>query len=254
MAIACGFPLRRCRCRGRGRAAPRLARRRRLGDLRLRHRLGSATPRRWPRTFRRPAARSIAATARRTLGSPQRDTAEQAVHIRYQAYIGRQLELDRLGVAAADVEMIEIDHRPQDVDDPRHPLVPLLLADLFQSGTADILVIGQVALDRVMRELQMRHDPAVVEKRSAGAGAEGQHEFDALALDRAEALHVGIVHDAHRLAPALGKLVLQIEAGEHLGTEIGRRQYPAFAHRTGKADRCPIKFAEHSDRFVDGCS
>ena len=59
--------------------------------------------------------------------------------------------------------MIEIHDRAQNADDPLDPLVPLLLADLFERGAADILVIGHAAFDRVMRQLQMRHDPAVVE-------------------------------------------------------------------------------------------
>ena len=140
--------------------------------------------------------------------------------------------------------MIEIHHRAQDADDPLDPLVPLLLADLLERGAADILVIGHAAFDWMMRQLQMRHDPAVVEQRRAGAGAQGQHEFDALTLDRAEALHVGVVHDPHRLAPALRKLVLQIEAGQHLCAEIGRRQHLAFTHRAGKADRGSVEPAE----------
>ena len=147
--------------------------------------------------------------------------------------------------------MIEIDHEAQDVDDPRDPLVPLLPAGFLERRPADVFVIGLVAAHRVMGELQMRHDLPVVEDRGAGPGAEGQHHFDAFALDRAKALHIGVVHHPHRLAPALGERGLQIEAGPQLGPQIGRGQHAPVAHRAGKPDRDPVETAEPGRRGIE---
>ena len=123
----------------------------------------------------------------------------------------------------------------------------------FERRVADVFVVGLVAVHRVMRQLEVRHDLPVVKDRRAGAGAEGQHHLDALALDRAKALHIGIVHHAHRLLPALGERGLQIETGPQIGAEIGRGQHPPVAHGAGEADRNAVEGAERGCRRIDRC-
>ena len=102
-----------------------------------------------------------------------------------------------------------------------------------------------------MRQFEMRHDPAVLENRGAGAGAQGQHHLDPFAPDRAEALDVGIVHNPHRLMPLLGQRGLQIEPGPYLGSEMRRCQYPPVAYRAGEADRDPVERAERRGGGLD---
>src|SRR5207248_9864714 len=84
---------------------------------------------------------AVAARSPLLLGPPQRDAAGQAVAVRPDRHIGRQLEIDRLGVAAADVEVIEIDHRAQHIEHVLHALVPALLALLLERDAADVLIV-----------------------------------------------------------------------------------------------------------------
>ena len=69
--------------------------------------------------------------------------------------VDRQRKADLLGVAAADIEMIEINEAAQDVDDPQDALVPVLFARFLERPLADVLVIGLVAMHRVMGEFEM---------------------------------------------------------------------------------------------------
>src|SRR5579885_1446248 len=73
----------------------------------------------------------------------------------------------------------------------------------------------------MMGKLEMRHDFTVTENRRAGAGAEGQNHLDAPPRDRAKTLDIGIVENAHRLAPAAAQRLLQIKAAQGFGAEIG---------------------------------
>src|SRR6267143_4263461 len=133
--------------------------------------------------------------------APQLDTAGQPVGVRHYRNIRLQRKGDVLGVAAADIEVIETDDLPKDLDHFRHSLIPSLLALLLPSGVPDIFVVGLAPAHRVMPALEMRHDLAVAEERGAGAGAERQHHFQPVPLDRAKTLNVGVVEDTYRLSP-----------------------------------------------------
>ena len=98
----------------------------------------------------------------------------------------------------------------------------------------------------------MRHDLAVAKQRRPGAGPQGQHHLQSLALDRAETLDIGIVEHPDRLAQMLGEHRLQVETCQRLGAEIGRGNDPSVADITGKADRDPLEGAERRGSLVDG--
>src|SRR6266436_1916540 len=93
--------------------------------------------------------------------APQADAAGQAVGVRDDRDIRRQRESDIFSVAATEIEVVEADDLAEDLDHLLDPLVPGFLAFFLMGGIADILVIGLVAADRMMRELEMRHQFAV---------------------------------------------------------------------------------------------
>jgi len=121
----------------------------------------------------------------------------------------------------------------------------------IERGTADIIVIGLLVADRVVRQFEMRDRPAVGEDRGAAAGAERHDHLDADPPDRAETLHIGVVHDPHRLAPAPAQLGLQIVSGPRFGPEMRRRQDAPVPHHAGKADRGALELSQRRGRLVD---
>ncbi len=64
----------------------------------------------------------------------------------------------------------------------------------------------------MMPQFQSRTQTALGEQRRAHAGAQRERQFHSVALDRAIALHRGIVGDACRLLPELFEFLLQGEA------------------------------------------
>src|SRR6516164_6728386 len=194
----------------------------------------------------------VARHSRLRLLTPEPDAAGQALRIRHDRNIRRQSKGDVLGIAAAEIEVIEADDDAQDLDHLGNPLAPVFFALFLAGRIADVFVVGLVAADRVVGEFQMRNDLAVAEDRGTGAGAERQNHLHTAALDRAKALHICIVEHAHRLAPMPGELRLQVETSQYLVAEIRGGQHPPVAHIAWKADRHPLEAAERRDRLVDG--
>ena len=60
--------------------------------------------------------------------APQFDAARQPVGVGYDRHVVRQSEIQILGIAAADIEMVEADNDAQYVDYFGDALVPRLLA------------------------------------------------------------------------------------------------------------------------------
>src|SRR5712671_3951855 len=199
----------------------------------------------------RPAARNIGGRRSRVL-APQVEAAGQPIGVRDNRSVCRQWKGDVLGVAAADVQVIEPHDLAQDVDRLCDSFVPGLLSLLPAGRVADVFIIGLVSADRVMGELEMRHDLTVAKYRGAGAGPERQHHFDPPALDGAKTLDIGIVENADRLAQMLREHRLQIEIRQAFGAEIGSGQNPPVAHITRKPDRHPLEVAERRYRLIDG--
>ena len=163
----------------------------------------------------------------------------------------RQFLAQIAGVAPADIEMVEAHDLAQDVDDLGDALVPRLFALLPASGVADVFVIGLSAADRMVGEFEMRHDFAVAKDCRAGPGPEGQDHLDAVALDRAKSLDIGVVQNPDWLAPMVAQRLLQVEAGQGFGPEIGCRQQPSVAHIAGETNRDAVERAERCCDVVD---
>src|SRR5271155_2608704 len=109
--------------------------------------------------------------------APQLDAAGQPVGVRDDRDIRGQRKGDVLGVAAAEIEMVETDDLTENLDYLGDPLVPGFLPLLLAGGVADVFVVGLVPAHRVMGELEMEHDLAIAKERGAGAGAERQYHF-----------------------------------------------------------------------------
>src|SRR5262249_54054917 len=127
------------------------------------------------------------------------------------------------------------------VDRAAHGPVPFLVADLLSRLVAEKVLVA-LAAERVVAHLDVGHEPAVDEQGRAEAGAERDHELDAAAGDRAEALHVRVVQRPRGALESLLQLAREIEA-EPLGMEVAFRAYYAVAHHAGEADGDAIELA-----------
>src|SRR5262249_55747979 len=123
----------------------------------------------------RRAGRRLDRCGRSQGRAPEPDSAGQPVRIWNDRDVRRQWKGDVLGVAAAEVEVVEAHNLAQDVDDLRDPLVPGFCALLLAGGIADVFIVGFLTADRVVGEFEMRDHLAVAEDGRAGSGAEGQY-------------------------------------------------------------------------------
>src|SRR5690606_35971001 len=114
-------------------------------------------------------------------------------------------------VAAADVELPRVPDAEDVLRDAAHAAAPVLATELLERVAADVVLVGLLALERVVAELEVRHQAAVEEERRAHPRAERDHHLDALALDDAEPLHVGVVRDADRPAELLLERLRELE-------------------------------------------
>src|SRR4029453_9613423 len=76
--------------------------------------------------------------------------------------------------------------------------------------------------------------------------------LDALALDRGQALHVGVFRHAARLAEGLLERLRQIEALPALVVEVHRGEDAAPPHDAGEADGHALVAAERRDETHEG--
>src|SRR5262245_61624968 len=102
--------------------------------------------------------------------APQRRPALQARGVVDDADVGIERERDLLGVAAADIEVIEVGQPAHVGDRLLDPFVPAHRANLLARGVAELLVVGLALAERMMRELEMRPHPAVLVEAGAEAG------------------------------------------------------------------------------------
>src|SRR6188474_3471937 len=87
--------------------------------------------------------------------------AVDAVLVRDDADVGIQLEREALGIAAADVEMVEVAEPAHIGDGFLHAPAPPLVSDLLAGGIAEPLVVRRALAKPQMRDLEMRQEPAV---------------------------------------------------------------------------------------------
>src|SRR5688500_10059891 len=97
--------------------------------------------------------RSCSGSRGRASIAPERDAALHAGVVRDDGDVGIEREVDLLGVAAADIEVIEVGEPAQGADCLLHPLVPACATDRLARGIAKLLVVRFAMAERVMRDL-----------------------------------------------------------------------------------------------------
>ncbi len=140
------------------------------------------------------------------------------------------------GVAAADVQPVEMGERPQRLDGASHATVPTLIADRLPRRLPELLVIGFAVAKRDVERspggasaLHRRGEPSRSPYRAS-------RRLRLPAAGRSQALHVGIVDDAHRLLPELGERIGEVEPRPP-GPEVRRRQHLAVTNHARKTYR-----------------
>src|SRR5688572_6474432 len=150
----------------------------------------SPARRRWPRWSCCCAATTAACCSARAelairrgsaVVAPQARATGEAGAVVDDADVGRQRAVEPARVAAADVEVVEPRQLTQVVDRAQHTLLPLVVADLLARRVAELLVVRLALAERLVRDLEMRAQAAVLEQRRAEAGAERDDHLDAFA-------------------------------------------------------------------------
>src|SRR5262245_41844081 len=121
---------------------------------------------------------------------PKPDAAAHSERVGDDFDVGAEIDRDVFGVAAADVEPVEIGQRAEDLDGLGQPPVPFGLADLFKRAVSQLLFVSLTLTEGDMRQLYVWREPAVFKERRPEPSAERDHHLDPFAFDRAEALHV----------------------------------------------------------------
>src|SRR5262245_42784356 len=181
---------------------------------------------------------------------PKPDAAAHPENVGDDFDVGAEIDRDVSGVAAADVEPVEMGQRAEDLYGPGQSLVPFGLADFFERAIAKLLFVGLPFTEGNVRQLYVWREPAVFKKRRPEPRAERDHHLDPSAFDRAQALHVGVVDDDCGSAGLSGYRPLQIEAVPFFGPEVCARQRSAFANRAGKSDRHSVERRKLRRQFL----
>ena len=134
-------------------------------------------------------------------------------------------------------------------------LAPFPHTDPPQRRVAELLVIGLVLAEGMVRQLEMRHQLAVQEQARADAGAERDDELEPGAAHDLQTLEVSVIDDADRTAEARLQRRREIETGPggqqlgdyrcsggtRVGHEVGRRQDDTFTDDAVETDRDPVE-------------
>src|SRR5262249_5359378 len=118
-----------------------------------------------------------------SLLNPKPGAAPYAIIIRDDLNIRLELELDVLGVPAADVQLVEMGQPSQRFDRLLDALVPFLLAHFSHRLVSELLVIGLVFAKREMGDFQVRRKLTVHEQRRAEACPKRNDHLNPFAFD-----------------------------------------------------------------------
>ena len=144
--------------------------------------------------------------------------------------------MDLGGVSTAEIEAVVVQQGPHDLEHSVDAAVPLVHALCGERGSSEILIIGLVLPDRMLSELEMRHQLALAIDCAAEARPQRQHAFEALALDDGKPLHLCVVQHANRLAQAPLELCGQRKVMQVGGPEIRRGNDAAMLDHSGEPD------------------
>src|SRR5690242_15247028 len=98
---------------------------------------------------------------------PEMNAAGEAGFVGDERHLGRKLERQLARVASAEIEVIVVEERMDDIDDPLYAPVPAGHALGVERGPADILVVGLVLPNGMLSKLKMRHEFALAIERAA---------------------------------------------------------------------------------------
>ena len=161
---------------------------------------------------------------------PQPHTTKNGILIRTAR--GRLRHLDELSrVAAAEHNAITEQRSTEEIAHLVHMLLPAHVAQFFQAGVAEVLLVALLFPIWQVRDLQRLHAPVFNDRRSeARAEAEEQHAAAGVA---AECLHGGVVDAPDRLAERL----LEIEGGPASADVHRLTERAIVLHRPWVAER-----------------
>jgi len=93
--------------------------------------------------------------------SPEGDAAEKAGFIRDDGDVGRKLEVDFLGVAAAEVEVVPVEEVQGLIDGFTEELIPALPAKFVEASAPEIVLVFTVPFPGVVTEFEPRAEAPI---------------------------------------------------------------------------------------------
>src|SRR5262245_42587884 len=115
--------------------------------------------------------------------SPEPCAAPHSELVGNDLYIRVQLELDFVGVAAPDVQLVEVGEYAKSGNRSFYTAVPALCPDLLASPIAELLVVSLALPKRQVSNFEMRGQIAILEQRGTKSCSKGNDHFDALTLN-----------------------------------------------------------------------
>src|SRR4051795_13547076 len=94
-----------------------------------------------------------------------------------------QIDLELLGVAAADVEPIDVQQRVEHLDRGEDALAPAAVPDAAASSLPQLVLERAAAPERHERQFKVRGRRTVEEDRGSEARSEGEHQLEPIAGD-----------------------------------------------------------------------
>ena len=175
--------------------------------------------------------------------APESDAAEQASFVGDDLHIFARLEVELLGVASAEIEVIPVEEFCGLFDGILYQLVPMLSAVFVETAAAKEVLVGFALAPGMVGELEAGAETATGEERRAESSTQRESQFHAVADDGAVALNGRIVGHADGPFPALLKFKLQWIA-HPCGMQVRRGVGGAALDDAGKTDRNAIEGGE----------
>lgn len=148
--------------------------------------------------------------------------------------------------------MVPIEEGFGGLDGFEEELVPDLLAEFVEAAAADVVLVGHAFFaPDVVAELEAGAEVTAGEEGRAEACAEGEDEFNAVALDGAVAGDIGVIAHAGGLLPALFEFGLEGETLGPEGMEVEGEVGAAKLDNAGEADGNAIEGGHELAQFIE---
>src|SRR5262249_8292447 len=182
---------------------------------------------------------------------PEMDPAREPCVVRRNPDVLWKIRGDMRGIPATEIKYVVMQQVIDDTDGAQDATIPFLRRKREAGLGADIVVIGVVFADRMLRKLQVRCEPPLAEYCAADARTEREHDLEASPSNDPQPLYLRIVEQARGLAEAPRRRRFERIVPPRIGVEVRGRDHAATAYHAGKANGDPIEGYERCDQTLE---